>query len=311
MSSASINQSPWNYKRCLSLVSEAMHRAFVTIFSVGILLLSGCTGSGDGELGVAHSTTEVFVTVDAAPVEVTLDTGGIEGTVVDEEHLPIAGATIALVGRTNTTTSDGAGRFTFSHLEPGEYRITIKRSGFATAGRSVPVNAGEVSQLTVTLRTIHFDVPYHATHPWSGMVLAGYFVLNLGDGVGQPPGSSSCSACIVPCGSCFTNFNATRGLQVLIFELDAQPSVSSPVQPNDYFWQLLGASRGYARYNADYWIDRGQRHLEGGWPQDGEDFRFTNQCGLYWLCVNQRFTVHFTQFYFQGPPANFTALPPE
>ena len=281
--------------------------AAAALLFLGLCLsVSGCTTNG-GEAGTVRSTKEVVVIVEAPPVEVTTESGGIDGVVVDEEFQPVAGADVVLVGRDVSTASDLAGRFTFSVLEPGEYKLTIKKSGFAVAGRSVPVAAGEISTLQVTLKTIQFDVPYTVVKPWTGAIVAGYFIINVGE---SASGSNTCSACPLPCGTCFTNFNTTRGLRVLVFELSAKPSVSNPTQPNDYFWQLLGKSRAYQRYNADYWIDKGKRHVEGGWPEGGEDFKFTNQCGLYWPCINQRFTVYFSQFYFQGPAANYTALPP-
>ncbi|HEX9815493.1 MAG TPA: carboxypeptidase-like regulatory domain-containing protein [Candidatus Thermoplasmatota archaeon] len=287
-----------------------MLRSALVLFLLTSVAFAGCADKATP--AVASTTTrEVLVTVEAAPVEITLETGGIDGVVMDDEQQPVPGARIALVGLPDVTNSDTGGRFTFSNLQPMEYRITVKRDGYATAGRAVPVNAGEISQVKVVLKTIQFDVPYHVTHPWTGMVLAGYFVVNIGDGMPEPGGEATCSACVLPCASCFTHFNTSNGMRVLVFELEAQPSVPSPIQPNDYFWQLLGESRDFGRYNADYWIDRGQRHVEGGWHEGGDNFRFTNQCGLYWICANQRFTVHFTEFYFQGPPNNFTALPPE
>lgn len=253
------------------------------------------------------TTKEVEVLVDAAPVEVTAETGGIDGVVVDEEQLPVGGAHIVVVGQHLDAVSDTVGHFTFSQLQPGEYKLTLKHPSFATAGRAVPVAAGEILEIRVTLKRLFFDVPYHETHPWSGLVLAGFFTVAVGEGAS--PGSPSCSACLLPCDTCVTTFNTTRGMRAIVLELDAQATVANPVGDNDYFWQLLGRSRDYDRYGADYWVDGGQRQINGGWPEGGDDFRFTMQCGLEFVCVNQRFTVHFTKFYFQGPPENFTALP--
>ena len=274
-----------------------------------ILFAANFTGCMDDAGGVREVTTtrEVELLVDAEPVEVTLETGGIDGLILDEEELPIGGATILLVGADTETGSDAGGRFTFSQLQPGDYKLTIKKSGFATAGRAVPVLAGEISQLRVTLKQLFFDVPYHETHPWTGMVLAGFFTVAVGEG--GSPGDPSCSACLLPCETCVTEFNVTRGMKAIVFELDAEATIANPIGDNDYFWQLLGRSRDYDRYGADYWTDHGKRQINGGWPEGGDDFRFTMQCGLEFVCVNQQFTVHFSKFYFQGPTDNFTALP--
>src|SRR5687767_5093798 len=120
----------------------------------------------DGTPAAAGSTTcAVPVSLAAAPVGVTLETSRIDAVVMVEERQPVPGARIALVGLPDVTNSDVSGRFTFSNLQPTEYRITIKRDGYATAGRAVPVNAGEISQVKIVLKTIQFDVPYHVTHP--------------------------------------------------------------------------------------------------------------------------------------------------
>src|SRR5688572_6320059 len=101
-----------------------MRRLLLSLASTLALLVSGCAGSPSSADGIT-TTREVLVTVEASPVEVTLDTGGIDGVVVDDESAPVPGAKVALVGFANITNTDNTGRFTFSNLQPGEYRITV------------------------------------------------------------------------------------------------------------------------------------------------------------------------------------------
>src|SRR5688572_13052418 len=68
-------------------------------------------------------------------------TGSIAG-VVQEASLrtPIADARVTLVGQgvRETTTADHAGRFTFSSLPPGTYRIAAERETFALDPAGLP-----------------------------------------------------------------------------------------------------------------------------------------------------------------------------
>ncbi|MGD0901634.1 MAG: TonB-dependent receptor, partial [Terracidiphilus sp.] len=74
--------------------------------------------------------------------------GAITGTVMDATGAVIPGATIAATndatGITTTTTTTGAGDFTFSNLDPGIYTVTVTAKGFEKlTQQSVHVNAME------------------------------------------------------------------------------------------------------------------------------------------------------------------------
>src|SRR3954469_14217450 len=62
-------------------------------------------------------------------------TGTITGLVLDEQNLPVPGATIAVEdinrGFTRTTTSAEDGTFELPGLQPGEFRLTASLQGFA------------------------------------------------------------------------------------------------------------------------------------------------------------------------------------
>jgi hypothetical protein len=74
--------------------------------------------------------------------------GAITGTVMDGTGAVVPGATIAATndatGITTTTTTTGAGDFTFSNLDPGIYTVTVTAKGFEKlTQQSVHVNAME------------------------------------------------------------------------------------------------------------------------------------------------------------------------
>ena len=80
-------------------------------------------------------------------------TGGISGTVRDEEGAPVANATITIRGAaTVQTTSDAKGMFQIGSIVPGVYVINVQKAGYQAATESdFPVFSGEVETLSITI----------------------------------------------------------------------------------------------------------------------------------------------------------------
>lgn len=95
---------------------------------------------------------------DVPPAAVTDTTGGLEGQIVDEEQVPVAGASIGVrqVGgpSQNQTTSSPSGAFSFSSLAPGDYDLLVQAAFFEPARQKVAIAAGEVTRATVLLKRI-------------------------------------------------------------------------------------------------------------------------------------------------------------
>lgn len=85
--------------------------------------------------------------------------GGIQGSVVDEEEVPVAGAAIGVRNgdetRTTTTTEDGA--FSFSGLAPGDWALSIKGAFYEDVNRSVKVVAGQTAEVRITLQRVAME----------------------------------------------------------------------------------------------------------------------------------------------------------
>jgi hypothetical protein len=81
--------------------------------------------------------------------------GGIAGTVADPTGavIPQAKVTVTRAGApVATTTSDGAGQFTFNALPAGTYQVKAEAPGFqAGTGSNVRIAPGAVQHLTLTL----------------------------------------------------------------------------------------------------------------------------------------------------------------
>lgn len=82
--------------------------------------------------------------------------GGIEGRVIDPAGRPLAAADVS-VGRWRATTdADGAWRIT--HVEPGSYRIAVRRLGYRPSRLDVDIEAGRTARVTVTLELVPFTL---------------------------------------------------------------------------------------------------------------------------------------------------------
>jgi hypothetical protein len=81
--------------------------------------------------------------------------GEIRGTVMDQQGLPIAGATVLIHAATATkdatlTTSD-QGEYRIVGLPPGRYTLTASHDGFVPSVRDVDVTVNRQVQLDITL----------------------------------------------------------------------------------------------------------------------------------------------------------------
>jgi len=72
-----------------------------------------------------------------AGAQTQITTGTIQGTVVDTNGAVVAGANVEIINigtnASRTLTTDEDGRFVAPLLQPGNYRVTVSKQGFATA----------------------------------------------------------------------------------------------------------------------------------------------------------------------------------
>ncbi|HYE14609.1 MAG TPA: carboxypeptidase-like regulatory domain-containing protein, partial [Pyrinomonadaceae bacterium] len=86
-----------------------------------------------------------------------LDDASVGGVVTDQHGAVVAGARVTAVfaetGLARTTETDGAGRYRFVELRPGEHSLRVERAGFAAEERrGLALSAGQSLRLDFTLR---------------------------------------------------------------------------------------------------------------------------------------------------------------
>lgn len=81
--------------------------------------------------------------------------GDISGSVQDASGAVVPGAQVTVTNldknTQNVATTDPAGNFRISLLQPGRYKVTAAAKGFSTASANTMVTAGEVTPLTMKL----------------------------------------------------------------------------------------------------------------------------------------------------------------
>ena len=82
--------------------------------------------------------------------------GGLEGRVIDQTGRPLPSAEVTVVRSRATTDADGAWRI--AHLEPGLYRIAVRRLGYRPSQQNVQVESGRTVQVTFVLELVPFTL---------------------------------------------------------------------------------------------------------------------------------------------------------
>ena len=75
----------------------------------------------------------------------------ISGRVVDEENLPLPGATVLIKEQNEGTITDANGYYRFVKLETGQYNLMVTYIGFKTQTQEVQLKAGEVATVDFKL----------------------------------------------------------------------------------------------------------------------------------------------------------------
>jgi hypothetical protein len=131
----------------------------LTILVVSLTALSGCA------------------TTDGPTAQVNVPDEGqvcLEALVVDEELLPIPQATVTVKGLEAPFVSDEMGKVVICPIQAGDYELGVEKAGYAAATQSVSV-LYETVRVTLTLKAVALDVPYHQSqHHVTFVICASY-----------------------------------------------------------------------------------------------------------------------------------------
>jgi len=261
------------------------------------LLLSGCS-----EGGQKANDDDPFVD----PVDTKEGTGAIRGIVLDPTVNAVEGATVVVVGAERDATTDEAGRFTFTDLEPGSYFLKVSKPGWSEAQQSVDVVADRVEPpiVKVLLEQIPGTEPRVETLKLDGFIACS---------VGEPTNDHSCD---------------TGGEQItqLVFPLSGRPQwiqteihweSTQPAGDNLYVIQGVCACDGTRpsfdqRFNesadaTSLYVARADPGFLASVDAGGAakelwvDVSSSGPALSTGLALNQDFTVYATFFYNMGP----------
>ncbi len=84
------------------------------------------------------------------PAQGPASLGAVMGSVVSQNNVLLEGVEVVLEGFGRAST-DSQGRFTFSGVPPGNYRLNISKQGFPPYNRAMSVRAGVTERVNVTL----------------------------------------------------------------------------------------------------------------------------------------------------------------
>lgn len=102
------------------------------------------------------------------------ETGGIRGTVLNEEWFPLVGARVTLFpsdgdAQVGPAEANSAGAFQFGHLAPGSYRLESWAEGYYPTKVEAQVQAEQVTDVTILMVVQPAREPYTVVTPWTGL----------------------------------------------------------------------------------------------------------------------------------------------
>src|SRR5687767_6276859 len=118
-------------------------RLSLAMLSLLTVLFAGCIA---GE----SSSTDPVASTQAAPEASAAtfddDTGAVQGTIINDEGLPLANVLVGILETNAQTLTAQNGGFTFSNVPPGEYTVSATILGYESTSKRVTIEAGAIAQ---------------------------------------------------------------------------------------------------------------------------------------------------------------------
>lgn len=290
---------------------RAGNATWLAALFAGALLAAGCTGAP-----ATPSPSSPSNSIGPAPGSASdASAGSIVGVVVNEEELPVKGATVALVDNNQQLETGDDGAFTFAGLQPGGYRIVAQALGFEEQARRVDVLGGETTSVRFVLVAISvLEEAYFDAQPRTAFIdvdqgLVGG-TLRFVAGMNLTPIDVFCRSC-----KHTYRLGPPRPVETLS-EANWAPSGNPVTNQRIEFWYWLdGTYLGGGTYElailqsrgAKVWSEKAITFLK---TKKTEEIRLDIIADELGLSFQHRVDV-WTTFAYNGPLADgYTALPP-
>lgn len=282
---------------------------------VAVLLLAGCTAQGPGSDAGTPAADGEAPDAPSPAASATPDdmAGSVTGLVLNEEELPVVGVQVSVVETRATTTSDALGKFTFNHLEPGEYRLVFERVGYEDAAKAATVAAGQIFEVTVRLVPIQVAIePYHQSLVVTAHIKAQYVFVGTLAGVYNETGAASQT-----CDPCQFTLPYDEGLREAVVEgIWERPAEVPGVNEQVYLQYYVGGTDETAKGTAAHTGYLGNREKVTFTGSSVETLQGHREADLYVhggffsVSVDHKPDIWTTFAYGATLPDSFTALPP-
>lgn len=142
---------------------------FLALAGALALLLAGCAAQNRAPVPEDADPEEAPT---APPAEHDDETCGIEGSVVDQDYLPIAGAQVDVLSAEKNFLTTADGRFGFSYLPAGRHQLVASLTGYDSATALIDCLPGDqVKEATLVLNALEkVEPPFFSTYHAKGRI---------------------------------------------------------------------------------------------------------------------------------------------
>lgn len=240
---------------------------------------------------------------EAPDLETGPDVGAISGVVVSQTIVPIANASVSIVGGPATSTNDG-GLFSFVDLEPGVYFIDVRAAGFAPVQSSAQVEAGQVSKPRIQMAADTSPQPFHETQQFAWFDSVGVtlvdFIIDLTDDTFL--GDSLPDAC----DTCRFFFETSGPVETFVVEAVWTDSISKPTGPTSYFWTIADGEAWTNGYEDGYFTSPGLAHVGDNLWGNTTYMQVQMSADETWVTLDQSAEMFVTMFYVAAAPEGWS-----
>lgn len=201
------------------------HSAYAAWAVLLLFGLAGCAGNNaqPASLAEARGAAEIV------PSHEAIDTGGVNGIVVDDEFQPIDNASVSLLDLEVEILTLPDGSFNFTGVPVGEHTISAGKPGYEGQVRKVESRSRVSTEVQFTLNVLEVKESYFEVYPNTALH-------HFGIGI-YPTWYTTLSGYDNLCEGCVWTINATSPPDFLMLEITGAHTVSIPTDADaEHFW---------------------------------------------------------------------------